>query len=115
MVEYSSDRLSSTFHALAHPMRREIVALLVKDVRATVLDIAAQFEISLNGVSKHLKVLEKAGVIQRDIQGRTHYCSLRSESLEEAEAWITQYRQFWQTRLDGLERFLEEKKQVNKE
>ena len=56
-----------------------------------------------------------AHVIQRDIQGRTHYCSLRSESLEEAEAWITQYRQFWQTRLDGLERFLEEKKQVNKE
>jgi hypothetical protein len=57
-----------------------------------------------------LKVLERAGVIQRDIQGRTHYCSLRSESLDEAEAWLTHYRQFWQTRLESLEQFLEEKK-----
>lgn len=110
MVEYNADRLSITFHALAHPLRREIVALLIKQMKATVLEIAAHFDISLNGVSKHLKVLEKAGVIQRNIQGRMHYCSLRTESLDEAEAWLTHYRQFWQTRLDGLEQFLEEKK-----
>ena len=110
MVEYSGDRLSSTFHALAHPLRRQIVALLIQQVKATVLEIAAHFDISLNGVSKHLKVLEKAGVIRREIQGRMHYCSLRTESLDEAEAWLTHYRQFWQTRLDLLEQVLEEKK-----
>jgi DNA-binding transcriptional ArsR family regulator len=110
MVEYSRDQLSVTFHALAHPLRREIVALLIQQVKATVLEIAAHFDISLNGVSKHLKVLEKAGVLQRDIQGRIHYCSLRPEALQEAEAWLAYYRQFWQTRLDALEQFLEEQK-----
>lgn len=111
MVEQATDSLTLTFHALANPIRREIVALLTRVEKATVLEIAAHFAISLNGISKHLKVLESAGMMKREISGRTHYCSLQTEPLDQAEAWITHYRQFWQERLDGLERFLEQKKQ----
>ena len=106
MLETTNDSLTATFHALAHPIRREIVALLTQTEQTTVLEIAAHFAISLNGISKHLKVLERAGIMQRTISGRTHYCSLQTQSLDEAEAWIVYYRQFWQGRLDALERFL---------
>lgn len=111
MVECPADPLTVTFHALANPIRREIVALLTGVEKTTVLEIAAHFAISLNGISKHLKVLEQAGIMKREISGRTHYCSLQTAPLDEAEAWIAHYRQFWQERLDGLERFLEQKKQ----
>ncbi|MCE7988689.1 MAG: transcriptional regulator [Caldilinea sp. CFX5] len=111
MVEFTSDPLTITFHALANPIRREIVALLTRVEKTTVLEIAAHFEISLNGISKHLKVLEGAGIMKREISGRTHYCSLQTAPLDEAEAWIAHSRQFWQERLDGLERFLEQQKQ----
>ena len=114
MVEYSASELDATFHALANPVRRQIVGLLAENESATVLEIAAQFDISLNGVSKHLKVLEGAGLIVRDIQGRKHYCALRTEPLRSAEEWITYHRQFWQTRLDALETFLESKKQAKR-
>lgn len=111
MVDQSADRLTMIFHALANPIRREIVALLTRVEKTTVLEIAAHFDISLNGISKHLKVLESAGMMKREISGRTHYCSLQTEPLDQAEAWIAHYRQFWQERLDGLEQFLERKRQ----
>jgi DNA-binding transcriptional ArsR family regulator len=107
MVEYSAAPLDRTFHALAHPVRRQILARLAER-RTTVLDIASRFEISLNGVSKHLKVLEEAGLIAREIKGREHYCSLRPQPLQEAGAWIDFYRPFWEQRLDALDRFLRE-------
>ena len=110
MVAHTADGLTPTFHALAHPIRREIVTLLTRVEHATVLEIAVHFAISLNGISKHLKVLESAGILKRAISGRTHYCSLQTAPLAQAEAWIAHYRQFWQERLDGLERFLENKK-----
>ncbi len=113
MVEYPADPLTNTFHALANPIRREIVALLTRVEKTTVLEIAAHFEISLNGISKHLKVLESAGMMKREINGRTHYCSLQTEPLDQAEAWIVHYRQFWQGRLDALERFLENSKPLD--
>ncbi len=78
------------------------------DRSATILEIAEQFDISLNGVSKHVKVLEQAGLIQRDIQGRTHHCSLDAMRLREAGAWIDYYRPYWERRLDALEHFLTE-------
>jgi DNA-binding transcriptional ArsR family regulator len=106
MVEYSAGHLDRTFHALSHPIRREILARLSSQ-RATVLDIADSFDISLNGVSKHLKVLEAAGLISREIEGRHHYCALQPDRLQEAGAWIDYYRPFWEQRLDALERFLE--------
>jgi len=105
MVEYLDAGLDSAFHALSHPIRRAILAGLA-DRSATILEIADQFEISLNGVSKHVKVLEQAGLIQRHIQGRTHHCSLDAMRLREAGAWIDAYRPYWERRLDALERFL---------
>ena len=107
MVEYT-DTLNKTFHALAHPIRREMLAHLTLK-RFTVLEMAEQFELSLNGVSKHLKVLEQAGLIHREIKGRTHYCSLEAEQLREAAEWLDYYRRFWEQRLDALERFVEKK------
>lgn len=109
MVEYTSPSLDKTFHALAHPIRREMLAQLTHK-RFTVLEMAELFDLSLNGVSKHLKVLEQAGLIHREIQGRTHYCSLETERLREAAEWLDYYRHFWEGRLDALENFLERNK-----
>jgi DNA-binding transcriptional ArsR family regulator len=97
--------LDATFHALAHPVRRAIVAQLAEE-SATILQIAGHFDLSLNGVSKHVKVLEQAGLVQRRIQGRTHHCSLDATRLREAGAWIDYYQPYWERRLDALERFL---------
>lgn len=104
MVEYPA-QLDQTFKALANPTRRQILTRLTAG-QSTVLEIADQFEISLNGVSKHLKILEKAGLIHRDVQGRTHYCSLHPAGLEQAGAWIDYHRHFWNNRIDALEQFL---------
>src|SRR5215467_8838859 len=104
MVEYTSTSLDKTFHALAHPIRREMLAHLTYK-RFTVLEMAHQFDLSLNGVSKHLKVLEQAGLIRREIQGRTHFCSLETERLREAAEWLAYYQRFWERRLDALESF----------
>ena len=104
--------LDEIFHALANPTRREILALLARG-QATVLEVAEKFDISLNGVSKHLKVLEKAGLIRREIEGRTHTCSLSTEALQEADEWLAFYRPFWEDRLDGLEAFLADQRQAN--
>jgi DNA-binding transcriptional ArsR family regulator len=106
MVEYTITPLDKTFHALAHPIRREMLAHLTHK-RFTVLEMAQLFDLSLNGVSKHLKVLEQAGLIHREIQGRTHYCSLEAQRLREAAEWLDYYRHFWEGRLDALESFLE--------
>jgi DNA-binding transcriptional ArsR family regulator len=108
MVEHAGSALDSTFHALAHPIRRAILAQLAGR-SATVLEIAGQFDISLNGVSKHLKVLEHAGLIRRTIEGRQHHCSLEVTRLREVDGWIDHYRPFWEGRLDELERYLAER------
>jgi len=97
--------LDATFHALAHPVRRAILAQLAGE-SATILEIAGHFELSLNGVSKHIKVLEQAGLIQRTVHGRTHHCSLDASCLHEAGAWIDEYRPYWERRFDAIERFL---------
>jgi DNA-binding transcriptional ArsR family regulator len=110
MVEYQSAPLDKTFHALAHPIRRDMLEHLTHH-RFTVLEMADQFELSLNAVSKHLKVLEQAGLIHREIQGRTHYCSLEGERLREAAAWLDYYRHYWEGRLDALQRFVEKNQQ----
>jgi DNA-binding transcriptional ArsR family regulator len=101
----ASHGLDATFHALAHPVRRAILAQLAEE-SATILEIAGRFDLSLNGVSKHVKVLEQAGLIQRNIRGRTHHCSLDATRLRAAGAWIEYYRPYWEHRLDALERFL---------
>ena len=99
------DRLSSTFHALADPTRRAILARLsLGDV--SVNELAAPFDMSLPAVSKHLKVLERAGLIARGRDGQKRPCSLRAEGLAEATRWLNHTREAWEARFDRLERFL---------
>jgi DNA-binding transcriptional ArsR family regulator len=102
MVEYSEIGLSRTFSALADPTRRAILARL-RGGALRVTEIAAPFEISLNAVSKHLKLLERARLVRRDVRGRDHYCSLDATPLGEATRWTASYREFWERRLDALE------------
>ena len=97
--------LDRTLSALADPTRRAIVArLLHGDARVT--DVAGMFEMSLNGVSKHLRVLEKAGIVVRRVQGREHQLSFSGEPLDEAQVWIERTRTFWNARMDSLERLV---------
>jgi DNA-binding transcriptional ArsR family regulator len=99
------DRLSATFSALADPTRRAILARLT-DTDARVTDIAAEFPISLNSISKHIRMLERAGLVRRSIAGREHLLSLDAAPLSEAAMWIEHYRRFWEGRLAALEAFV---------
>ena len=97
--------LDLAFAALADPTRRRIVARLARG-RARVTDLAAPFAMSLNAVSKHLKVLERAGLVHRQRSGREHYLRLRAAALREVTAWTSKYERFWNGRLDALGEFL---------
>ncbi len=100
------DALSQTFSALADPTRRAIVARLASG-EATVGEIAKPFDISGPAISRHLKVLEEARLIERKVQARWRVCSLRRDRLAEAQAWIEQARAFWEKGFDRLEALLE--------
>jgi DNA-binding transcriptional ArsR family regulator len=104
MVEYSAN-LSETYAALANDVRRAIVDRLVRG-EARVTEVAAPFDISLAAVSKHIVVLERAGLVRRRVEGRTHWLALEPQPLIEAEAWIEHTRAFWSGRLDALDEFL---------
>ncbi|MDQ6829263.1 MAG: metalloregulator ArsR/SmtB family transcription factor [Gemmatimonadota bacterium] len=106
MVEQQTRRLDRVFGALSDPTRRAIVARLSRRP-ATVGEIAAPFAISLAAVSKHVQVLERAGIVHRDIRGRTHHCSLERDALRSAADWVERYHRFWDARLDALEQVLE--------
>lgn len=99
------DRLSSTFSALADPTRRAILARLALG-ETSVNEIAKPFEISLPAVSKHLKVLEGAGLITRGRDAQWRPCKLEAAPLKEAAGWIDFYRKFWETSFDRLEDYL---------
>lgn len=99
----------ATFAALAHVTRRDILARLALG-ESTVGDIADAYDMSLNAVSKHLMVLEKAKLVRRRIEWRVHYISLNPEPLRTAAEWLDIYRVFWEKRLDALEEFLAHKK-----
>lgn len=111
MVEYKNDdhNLDRIFHALADPTRRGLLQQLQAG-ESCVTELASQYEVSLNAISKHLKVLEKAELIQRNIQGRVHYCAMNSEKLKEIEKWMQPYKKFWQQSLDDLENYMIKKK-----
>ena len=102
-----SQRLDRVYAAIADPTRRAILANLAHG-HSNVGDLAARFPISLNGVSKHVKVLERAGLVRREILGREHQLRLRAAPLREAEEWFQHYRAFWTARLDALELLLQE-------
>lgn len=101
MVEQESARLDAVFHALSDTTRRAMLRAL-SDGERSVGELAAPFEMSLAGASKHVKVLEAAGLVRRQVKGRTHLCRLDAARLAEAEAWLRHYERFWSGRLDAL-------------
>jgi DNA-binding transcriptional ArsR family regulator len=109
MVEHRSADLDQVFFAMADPTRRAILNELRKGP-ARVTEIARPFLVSLNAVSKHLMVLERAGLIEREIRGREHYCHLTAGPLHQAATWLSHYREFWEVRMDALEAHLKSRK-----
>ena len=104
------DELSSTFAALADPTRRAILARLSLG-ETSVTELAKPFEMSMPAVSKHLKVLERAGLIARGREAQWRPCRLDAEPLREAASWIEEYRRFWEESLDRLDKYLREIKE----
>jgi DNA-binding transcriptional ArsR family regulator len=107
-----ADQLSTTFAALADPTRRAILDRLTRG-DATVGELAEPFAISLPAVSKHLKVLERAGLIRRSRDARWRPCKLEAGPLSAAADWVERYRRFWSTSFDRLDDYLEELQQGN--
>jgi DNA-binding transcriptional ArsR family regulator len=103
------DHLNTTFAALADPTRRAILARLTSG-DATVLELAEPFDMSLPAISKHLKVLERAGLISRGRDAQRRPCRIRGAPLKEATEWIDQYRRFWEGSFDRLDDYLKEMK-----
>lgn len=103
----STDQLSITFAALADPTRRAILAHLAQG-EASVTELAKPFEMTLPAISKHLKVLERAGLITRSREAQWRPCQLDAEPLKDAADWIDHYRQFWEQSFDRLEEYLQE-------
>lgn len=114
MVEKQTARLDATFHALADPTRRGMLASLALGEKS-IGALAEPYRMSFAGASKHVKVLEEAGLIARRKEGRTHIISVEAKPLEEAERWLRQWEKFWSSKLDRLEALLEaDKKKENK-
>jgi len=105
MVELQSARLDNVFHALGDATRRRMLRELAAGER-TVGQLAEPFSMSLAAASKHVKALENAGLIRREVRGRTHLCSLDPGPLASAHEWLGYYETFWNQRLDALERLL---------
>jgi DNA-binding transcriptional ArsR family regulator len=106
MVERSREAgLDETYGALAHPVRREILARL-REGPGTVTGLAEPFDLSLWAVSKHISVLEDASLLRRRVEGRVHHLMLEPAPLGDASAWLQAYREFWEGRLDALEAML---------
>lgn len=113
MGEYKISPLDRLFVAVADPTRRAILARLASsDARVT--ELAVGFPISLNSTSKHIKMLERAGLVRREVIGRDHVLSLNAAPLAEAAAWINHYRSFWDDKLAALEMFVTKKRSIPK-
>src|SRR5687767_7845258 len=105
MVE-SSAALDVVFHALAHHARRDMLRRLAER-ELSIGELAAPLQMSFAAASKHVKALESAGLVLRTVTGRRHLCRLRPDPLSDATAWLRFYEQFWDTRLDALQRAIE--------
>lgn len=104
---YYSVALNNIFSALSDSTRRAIISKLAEG-EVSIMEIASPFDMSLPAVSKHIRVLEQAGLVLRRKQGRVHYCRLNAEPLQEAAKWLVFYQQFWDAKLDSLANFLED-------
>jgi DNA-binding transcriptional ArsR family regulator len=103
------DNLSSVLGAISHPSRRAILDRLSRGA-ARVTEIAEPFDMSLNAVSKHLKVLEEAGLVERERQGRDHVIAFRAEPLKQVARWVHEYERLWTQHLDRVEKFFDDKR-----
>jgi DNA-binding transcriptional ArsR family regulator len=103
------DQLTDVLSAISHPTRRAIIGKLANGP-ARFLDIAEPFDVALNAVTKHLKMLERAGLIQREKQGREVLISLRPEPLRLVAGWVHEYEQFWNERLDEFESYFRDER-----
>jgi DNA-binding transcriptional ArsR family regulator len=106
-------RLDAVFAALADPTRRAIIERLSHS-EARVTEVAEPFDMSLNAVSKHIRVLEASGVVERQRKGRDHILSINTRSLDEIDGWIVRMRRYWEDRLDAMEHLLRELKKDQK-
>jgi DNA-binding transcriptional ArsR family regulator len=107
MVNYNQHRLDLAFGALAHPIRRGIIARLSTG-EATIAQLAKPFKVSAPAISRHMKILEDAGLLSRTKIGRAHHCRLERRRMKEAQNWIEEHRKFWNGKLDALELYLKE-------
>jgi DNA-binding transcriptional ArsR family regulator len=105
MVNYVSDHLSSTFAALADPTRRAILARLARG-EVSVKELAEPFPITAPSMTKHLKVLERAGLISRSRDAQRRPCHLQSAPLQEVAEWVEQYRRYWEQNMNRLDEYL---------
>jgi DNA-binding transcriptional ArsR family regulator len=113
MGEYESARLDALFGAMSDATRRAILARLAQsDARVT--ELASAFPISLNSTSKHIRILERAGLVTRTVQGREHVLSLNAGPMTEAAEWMAFYQRFWEERLASLEDFVLKKRKADK-
>ena len=109
MVNYTDDGLDAVFGALADPTRRGMLMRLARGP-ATIGELGEPFDITKGAVTKHIKVLERAGVLKRDIQGRVHRCEIDPSALDRAEKWVEMVRTFWEARFDDLADYLDDLK-----
>ena len=109
----TTDQLSVTFAALADPTRRAILARLASGEKS-VTDLAQPFAMTMPAITKHLKVLEKAGLIERGREAQWRPCRLQAAPLKSASTWIDQYRQFWEGSLDRLDEYLQDLQAMEK-
>ena len=113
MDEYNTDiGIDRAFRALADPTRRAILSQLVA-APSRVTEIAAPHAISLNAVSKHLQILERAGLVERHRRGREHWFSFNQQPLQRAQGWVTETLEFWNSQLNNLEDYLEAQEKVS--
>lgn len=102
MNNHNEENLNEIFHALANSTRRDLVYMMALKER-TVTELAEPLDMSLAAISKHIKVLERAKLVDRTVNGRTHTCRLNTESLTQATEWLHFYEKFWSNRFDLLE------------
>ena len=114
MVKYLTNTLDATFGALADPTRRSILERLIGG-EASVTSLAQPFAMSLPAVSKHLRVLEKAGLLTQEKDGRVRRCRMDAGPMKEASDWVGRYRVFWEEQLDSLANYIEQMQQEEKD
>jgi DNA-binding transcriptional ArsR family regulator len=110
---FSMDQLTDVLTAISHPSRRAIIGQLAMGP-ARFTDIARPFNTALNAITKHLKLLERAGLIEREKRGREVFISFRAEPLRQVAGWVHEYERFWNERLDTFEDYFKEKKKKEK-